>query len=58
MLGNGNSHSNNNKGKKLPSLEEFKDLFSVSIYNYIKLIAEDINEINGLVKRTDIITIP
>ena len=28
------------------------------MYNYIKLIAEDINKINGLVKRTNIITIP
>jgi len=28
------------------------------MYNYIKLIAEDINKINSLVKRTNIVTIP
>ena len=28
------------------------------MYNYIKLIAKDINKINGLVKRTNVITIP
>ena len=42
---------------KSPSLEEFENLFSAFIYNYIKLIVEDINKINGLVKKTNIITI-
>ena len=54
-----NKNSNkDNKDKELPSLEELEDLFSVSLYNYLKLIAEDVNKIDSPAKGINIITIP
>jgi len=40
-------------------LEELEDLFSISLYNYLKPIVEDVNKIDSLAKRiNNIATVP
>ena len=58
LLSSGNNYSNkDDKDKELPSLEELEDLFSASIYNHLKPIAE-FNKIDSLAKGINIITVP
>ena len=59
LISKKNKNSNkDNKDKELPSLEELEDLFNVYLYNYLKLIVEDVNKIDSLAKGIDITTIP